>query len=204
MEMSNIILPEEQKCSRQEQNRFCILTKAKQTIYFTAKIYIQIKTLSQTDGAVVLSGSETSGLQGVTLKVYLYVVKKKGLVGPRDVMRGVHLSSPSVAYRHLQKLENMGLLTKDELGNYVVKEKVAVRGYVWLGRHLVPNPLIYSLLFLCILITQLVVLAIHFSVETEQFKIFFLLLTLITAAALFLFLIEGLRMLTKIRARKSD
>ena len=181
-----------------------MLTYAKQTVSFTAKIYIQIKTLSQTDGAVVLSGSETSGLQGVTLKVYLYVVKKKGLVGPRDVMRGVHLSSPSVAYRHLQKLENMGLLTKDELGNYVVKEKVAVRGYSWIGRHLVPNPLIYSLVFLCILITQLVVLAIHFSVETEQFKIFFLLLTLITAAALLLFLIEGLRMLTKIRASNSD
>lgn len=151
-----------------------------------------------------MSGSDTSGLQGVTLKVYLYVVKKNGLVGPRDVMRGVRLSSPSVAYRHLQKLENMGLLTKNELGNYVVKEKVAVRGYVWVGRILVPNPLIYSLVFLGILITELVVLAIHFPVETGQFKIFFLLLTLITAAALVLFVIEGLRMLTKTRVRHSD
>jgi DNA-binding transcriptional ArsR family regulator len=151
-----------------------------------------------------LSGSDTSGLQGVTLKVYLYVVKKKGLAGPRDVMRGVNLSSPSVAYRHLQKLENMGLLTKNELGNYVVKEKVSVRGYVWVGRTLVPNPLVYSLVFLGILITELVVFAIHFSVETGQFKTFFLLLTLITAAALILFLIEGLRMLTRTRIRQAD
>jgi DNA-binding transcriptional ArsR family regulator len=153
---------------------------------------------------VILSGSDTSGLQGVTLKVYLYVVKKKGLAGPRGVMRGVNLSSPSVAYRHLQKLENMGLLTKNELGNYVVKEKVSVRGYVWVGRTLVPNPLVYSLVFLGILITELVVLAIHFSVETGQFKTFFLLLTLITAAALILFLIEGLRMLTRTRIRQAD
>ncbi len=151
-----------------------------------------------------MSGSETSGLQGVTLKVYLYVVKKKGLAGPRDVMRGVGLSSPSVAYRHLQKLENMGLLTKNELGNYAAKEKVPVRGYVWIDRTLVPNPLVYSLVFLAILITELVVLAIHFSVETQQFKIFFLLLTAITVAALILFLIEGLRMLKRIRARSSD
>lgn len=151
-----------------------------------------------------MSGSDTSGLQGVTLKVYLYVVKKKGLAGPRDVMRGVRLSSPSVAYRHLQKLENMGLLTKNESGNYVVKEKVAVRGYIWVGRNLVPNPLIYSFVFLGILITEFVVLAIHFSVETGQFKTFFLLLTLITAAALILFLIEGLRMLTRTRVRHSD
>ena len=151
-----------------------------------------------------MSGSDTSGLQGVTLKVYLYVVKKKGLAGPRDVMRGVNLSSPSVAYRHLQKLETMGLLTKNELGNYVVKEKVSVRGYVWVGRTLVPNPLVYSLVFLGILITELVVLAIHFSVETGQFKTFFLLLTLITAAALILFTIEGLRMLTRTRIRQAD
>jgi DNA-binding transcriptional ArsR family regulator len=151
-----------------------------------------------------LSGSETSGLEGVTLKVYLYVVKKKGLAGPRDIMRSVHLSSPSVAYRHLQKLENMGLLEKNEAGNYVVKEKVAVRGYVWVGRALVPNPLIYSLVFLGILITELVVLAIHFPVETDEFKIFFLLLTLITVAALILFLIEALRMYRRIRARHSD
>jgi DNA-binding transcriptional ArsR family regulator len=151
-----------------------------------------------------LSGSETSGLQGVTLKVYLYVVKKKGLAGPRDVMRGVNLSSPSVAYRHLQKLENMGLLTKNELGNYVVKEKVAVRGYLWIGRYLVPNPLVYSLVFLGILITELVVLAIHFSVETDEFKIFFLLLTLITVAALILFLVEALRMFARTRVRHSE
>lgn len=151
-----------------------------------------------------MSSSETSGLQGVTLKVYLYVVKKKGLAGPRDVMRGVGLSSPSVAYRHLQKLETMGLLTKNELGNYVVQEKVSVRGYMWVGRILVPNPLIYSLVFLGIFITELVVLAIHFTVETDQFKIFFLLLTAITVAALILFLFEGLRMFKRIRARNSD
>ena len=153
---------------------------------------------------MILSGLDTSGLQGVTLKVYLYAVKKNGAVGPREVMRGANLSSPSVAYRHLQKLEIMGLLTKDEWGNYIVKEKVAIRGYVWVGRTLVPNPLIYSFIFLSILITELVVLAIHFPVETRQFKTFFLLLTLITAAALILFVIEGLRMLTKTRTRHSD
>jgi hypothetical protein len=155
-------------------------------------------------GAVILSGLDISGLKGVTLKVYLYAVKKNGAVGPREVMRGTNLSSPSVAYRHLQKLETMGLLTKDEWGNYIVKEKVSVRGFVWVGRTLIPNPLLYSIIFLGILITELVVLAIHFSVETQEFKTFFLLLMLITAAALILFAIEGLRMLTKTRIRQSD
>jgi len=155
-------------------------------------------------GAMILSDLDTSGLQGVTLKVYLYAVKKNGAVGPREVMRSANLSSPSVAYRHLQKLETMGLLTKDEWGNYIVKEKVAIRGYVWVGRILVPNPMLYSIIFLGILITELVVLAIHFSVETQEFKTFFLLLTLITVAALILFAVEGLRMLAKIRIRQAD
>jgi hypothetical protein len=152
---------------------------------------------------VYLSDTDEGGLKGRTLKVYLYVVKK-GPVGPRDVMRGANLSSPSVAYRHLQKLENMSLLTKNEYGNYVEKERISVRGYTWVNRRLIPNSLIYSIIFLSILIVEIVVLAIHFSVETQEFKIFFLLLMLITTAALILFAFEGVRMLRRTRTRHQD
>jgi hypothetical protein len=41
-------------------------------------------------------------------------------------------------------------------------------------------------------------------VETDQFKIFFLLIITITTAALILFLIEGLRAFRKIKATDSD
>jgi hypothetical protein len=40
--------------------------------------------------------AETIG--GKTLNVYSFVVKEGKPVGPREVMRGVNLSSPSVAY----------------------------------------------------------------------------------------------------------
>ncbi len=60
-------------------------------------------------------------LEGITLSVYLYAVKKGKPVGPRDVMKGVHLSSPSVAYRHLQKLEDLGCLQKNMYGEYIIK-----------------------------------------------------------------------------------
>ncbi len=144
------------------------------------------------------------GLQGRTLKVYLYVVKANGPIGPRDVMRGVNLTSPSVAYRHLQKLENMGLLVKNEFGNYVAKEKVAIRGYVWVGRYLIPNAIVYSLVFLVILFWEFVVFVLHFSVETNQFKIFFFLLMAITISATVLFIIEGLRTLRRTRILHSE
>lgn len=131
-------------------------------------------------------------LEGITLSVYLYAVKKGRPVGPRDVMKGVHLSSPSVAYRHLQKLEDLGCLQKNMYGEYVIKGKAPVRGYIWIGRRIMPKMLFYSLIFMSILIVELVVLALHYPVENYTFKIFFLLLTLVTGFAMSVFAVEAL------------
>jgi hypothetical protein len=131
-------------------------------------------------------------LEGITLSVYLYVVRKGKPVGPRDVMKGANLSSPSVAYRHLQKLEDLGYLQKNKYGEYVTKNKARVRGYVWIGRRMMPKMLVYSLIFMSILIVELVILALHYSVENYEFKVFFLLLTLITGFAMGVFIAEGL------------
>src|SRR4030067_156239 len=111
---------------------------------------------------------EKEELEGITLGVYLYVVKKGKPVGPRDAMKGAHLSSPSVAYRHLEKLEDLGLLQKNEYGEYITQGKAHVGGYVWIGRRMMPKMLAYSLLFMSILIIELVVFAIHYSVENEE------------------------------------
>ena len=131
-------------------------------------------------------------LEGITLSVYLYVVKKGKPVGPRDAVKGAHLSSPSVAYRHLEKLEELGYLRKNEYGEYVTKGKPHISGYVWMGKRMMPKMLVYSLIFMSILIVELVILAIHYSVENDAFKIFFLLLTLITGSAMAVFIAEGL------------
>jgi hypothetical protein len=143
-------------------------------------------------------------LEGTTFVVYSYVVKEGKPVGTRDVMRGAKLSSSSVAFRHLQKLEGLGLLAKNEYGEYVVKEKANVRGYLWIGKRLVPRMLFYFFIFLGILTIEIVVLAIHFSVENYEFKVFFLLLTLITAVAMVLFLIEGIMLLVKSKREVSS
>jgi len=130
-------------------------------------------------------------LEGLTLTVYLYVAKKGKPVGPRDVTKGTNLSSPSVAYRHLQKLEDAGYLAKNEYGEYTVNRKAPIKGNIWGGRNLIPKMWIYGLVFLSALIDELVILIIHFTVETYEFKVFFLLLTLITGVAAAVFAIEG-------------
>jgi len=130
-------------------------------------------------------------LEGITLNVYLYVVKKGKPVGPRDAMKGANLSSPSVAYRHLEKLEELGYLQKNEYGEYVVKGKPHISGFVWIGTRIVPKMLVYSLIFMSALIVELYILAVHFYVENNVFKIFLLLLMLITGSAMAVFIAEG-------------
>lgn len=130
-------------------------------------------------------------LEGTTLKVYLYAVKEGKPVGPRDAMRGANLSSPSVAYRHLQKLEDLGLLQKDAYGEYYVKEKATIKGHLWIGRNSVPRLIFYSFFFMGILSAEIIVVAIRILVS-EPLSTEFIFLTFITVAAMSLFLFEGI------------
>jgi hypothetical protein len=131
-------------------------------------------------------------LQGTTLNVYLYAVDKGKPVGPRDVMKATKLSSPSVAYRHLQKLEDLGFLQKNVYGEYTVVKKAKIKGHVWVGQKILSKMRIYAAVFLAILMAEVSVLTIHFEVETYEFKVFFLLLTLVTGLAFGVFAVEDL------------
>jgi hypothetical protein len=148
-----------------------------------------------------MTNANDEELEGITLSVYLYAVRKGKPVGPRDVMKGAHLSSPSVAYRHLQKLEDLGYMQKNNYGEYITKNKAHVRGYIWIGSRMLPKMLVYALIFMSILIVELIILAIHYAVETYEFKVFFLLLILVTVFAMGVFTVEGLlqRRRTKLR-----
>jgi hypothetical protein len=139
----------------------------------------------------MMAKGNSEELEGITLTVYLQVIKKGKPVGPRDIMKAANLSSPSVAYRHLQKLEDLGYLQKKEYGEYIAKKKAHIRGYVWIGKRLMPALWRYSIVFLVILAFELYVLAAHFSYETNEFKVFFLIILAITGVAFAAFTIEG-------------
>ncbi|XHH07888.1 MAG: hypothetical protein ACFCUE_09945 [Candidatus Bathyarchaeia archaeon] len=131
-------------------------------------------------------------LEGNTLNVYAYVVKEGKPVGPREVMRGANLSSPSTAYRQLQKLENLGLLEKNVYGAYIVKEKTNISGHLWIGRNLVPRLLCYSLFFFGILSVEAAILTIQFFLQNATPSLAVLYLLPITGISAGLFLAEGL------------
>jgi len=52
-------------------------------------------------------------LKACTFDTYVYLVRVGKAVDPRDVIRGANLTSPSVAYRNLQKLLDLSLIIKD-------------------------------------------------------------------------------------------
>ena len=135
--------------------------------------------------------SETE-LNASTFQTYVYLVKVGKPVGPRDVMRGAGLSSPSVAYRNLQKLIDLGLVVKDEYSNYMAKEKMGLKGYVWIGKALVPRFAIFGFIFIGVLIGEVAILVPHLLARASVEGSFWL-LTIVTVVSAVIFLIEGLR-----------
>jgi predicted DNA-binding transcriptional regulator len=97
-----------------------------------------------------------SELKGKTLQIYWYMLRSPGShVGVREIQRALHLSSPSVAAHHLEKLVTMGLVDKTRIGEYYITQEVKVgllRFFTRLGRFLVPRYLFYSIWFTTMLI----------------------------------------------------
>jgi hypothetical protein len=131
-------------------------------------------------------------LNSTLFNTYVFLVKTGHSVGPRDLMRGANLSSPSVAYRNLQRLMDLGLVAKDDYGNYVVKKKVGMKGYVWVRRTLIPSFAIFGFIFVGVLIAEIAVLIPHL-LKGSPIEESFWLLTVVTVVSAAVFLAEALR-----------
>jgi len=89
-------------------------------------------------------------LTGKTLQVYLYLLKKGDAAGVREVQRKLGLSSPSVAFHHLEKLRALGVVEKDNSGQYRVLKNVDVavlQAFINIGGLILPRMLFYATFF---------------------------------------------------------
>jgi hypothetical protein len=139
-----------------------------------------------------VTNTNTEELEGTTLNVYACMVKEGKPLGPRETMRLANLSSPSVAYWHLQKLESLGLITKNEYGEYFIKEKVNISGHLWIGKTLVPRLIFYAFFFVGILCVEAITVAILFFQSGQIPSLYTFYLMTPTAIAMVLFLSEGI------------
>lgn len=151
-----------------------------------------------------MTDSNDEELEGTTLNVYACMVREGKPLGPRETMRLANLSSPSLAYWHLQKLEYLGLITKNEYGEYVIKEKANISGYFWIGKTLLPRLIFYGFFFIGILIVEAVAITIPFIQHGQTPSLYLFYLMAPTAIATVLFLSEGiwLRRKTKNEPKK--
>lgn len=89
-------------------------------------------------------------LSGKTLKVYLHLLSRNEPVGVREVQRALGFSSPSVAFHHVEKLLNMGLIEKDSYGRYYTVKKIDVailQPFTKIGRFTLPRLSFYATFF---------------------------------------------------------
>ena len=92
-------------------------------------------------------------LKGTTLKVYRYLLERSEPVGVREVQRALNLSSSSLATYHLSKLEDSGLLRREN-GDYLV-DKVLFENSIRISHLLIPKHLFYFVLGVSILTIEL-------------------------------------------------
>jgi DNA-binding transcriptional ArsR family regulator len=83
-------------------------------------------------------------LRGRTWHVYWYMLSKgpEQEVTVREVQRALAFKSPSIANHHLERLRDLGLITRTNDGGYVLVGEVklgVLRHFVRLGRILVPK-----------------------------------------------------------------
>ena len=128
---------------------------------------------------------------GTALRVYAYLLRK-GPAGPREVARAVGLRSPSLAYYHLRRLEELGLVRKLPGGGYEAVADSGVEGFLVIGKWLVPRLLAYAGFFAGMLAVEAYALWLRLVAEEvitpELYALLF-----VTSLALALFFVEGLK-----------
>ncbi len=101
-------------------------------------------------------------LRGRAWKVYWLLLKEGNPMSAREVQKALHFSSPSVAHHHLERLTELGLVEKHNIGgNYSLVGEVKIgvlRHYVKLGRLLFPRYFFYAVFSTTLLVIYTLVL----------------------------------------------
>ncbi len=98
-------------------------------------------------------------LKGRTMSVYSLLLTRNEM-GVREIQKELGFSSPSLSKHHLKKLEDAGLVTKNEHGEYSVAKTVRVGSltlFVRIGKRFLPR-----FVFLATLLTGMLVIYLGF------------------------------------------
>jgi len=122
-------------------------------------------------------------LRGKAWKVYWLLLKNGHPMSARQVQRALHFSSPSIAQHHLERLRELNLIQKRDVGgeySLISKVKIGVlRHFVKLGRLLLPRYFFYAIFSTTFYILYLTVLMQSLTRENLFITIFGLIVSII-------------------------
>lgn len=116
-------------------------------------------------------------------KVYLLLLKSGRPMSVREVQKALHFSSPSLAEHHLERLRDLGLVQKQDVGGhyFLVNEvKIGVlRHFVKLGRLLFPKYFFYAVFSTTLYVVYLTSIMQGFSQESLFIIVFWAVISII-------------------------
>ena len=122
-------------------------------------------------------------LRGKAWKVYWLILKNGHPMTARQVQRALHFSSPSIAQHHLERLRELNLVQKRDIGGeYSLASKVKIgvlRHFVKLGRLLLPRYFFYAIFSTSFYLLYLTVLLRSLTRESLFIIIFVLIVSII-------------------------
>ncbi len=124
-------------------------------------------------------------LKGRTLKVYYLLLSTGQPWTGREIYRKLGFSSPSLAFYHLDKLKELGLVDVNEDGLFIASKRVragVLTYFIDIGNRLVPRFLFYAFFFIALLISSFFFLQLTFHPSDIT-----LVLVLLIATTIFLF-----------------
>lgn len=126
-----------------------------------------------------------------TFRVYLYMLRVKR-ARTRDVQRSLRFSSPRLAAHHLEKLNELGLVEKENFHYRVVPKSFGVlRLFFVLNRWILPKSFFLVVIFLTMSVTVYMLRAQH------PYSFMVLLLSLVGLAVSIYLTIQFYRLLPK-------
>ncbi|ARM75671.1 ArsR/SmtB family transcription factor [Acidianus manzaensis] len=102
-------------------------------------------------------------------KIYYYLLKQKSPVNIKKIQKDLNLSSVSLVYYHIRKLEEEGLVKETNEG-YIV-EKVVLSEFIRLYNHVIPISVFWASFFVSSLILMITFLILDRPIDGEIFGI---------------------------------
>lgn len=112
------------------------------------------------------NGSEEQELSGNSLSIYWFMFRENKPYSAREIQRRVGLSSSSLALHHLKKLIDMGLVTTDQWGAYIIARRVRtglLSLYIGSGKLFMPRFALYAAVSTGFLLSYLLFLMFYLS-----------------------------------------